>query len=115
MTRKSEARISLTYELDAEPTKVWRALTIPEYVSQWLGSPDGSDIGDGATQDNFELLLISAEPDTRVRYSIRDNEAVSTVTFQINANGKGGTTFHIVHEQSMSAANCNLPRRRHAA
>ncbi|MHC1551141.1 SRPBCC family protein [Phyllobacterium sp. K27] len=107
--------MSLIYELDAAPTKVWRALTIPEYVSQWLGGSDSSDGGHGPVEDSFELHLISAEPDTSVRYSIKDNEAVSTVTFQINANGKGGTTFRIVHEQSMVAANCNLPRRRHAA
>lgn len=115
MTRKSDARIRLTYELDAEPTKVWRALTVPEYVSQWLGSPECSHTGGEPTEDRFELRLISAEPGTHVRYSIKDNEAISTVTFQINANDKGGTTFHIVHEQSMIAANCNFPRRRHAA
>lgn len=115
MTPKSEAPIRLTYELDAEPTKVWRALTVPEYVSRWLGSPACSDMDDEAALDRIELRLISMKPGTHVRYSIKDNEAVSTVTFQINANDKGGTTFHIVHEQSMIAANCNFPRQRLAA
>lgn len=115
MTRKPEARISLTYELDAAPTKVWRALTVPEYVSQWLGSPVDPDNDDGPRDNNFELRLISAEPDSRVRYSIKDNEAVSTVTFQIDANGNGGTTFRIVHEQSMITANWNMPVLHQAA
>lgn len=115
MTRKQEQRISLTYELDAAPTKVWRALTIPEYVSRWLGTPVDPDNDDGPRENNFELRLISAEPDTRVRYSIKDDEAVSTVTFQIDANGNGGTTFRIVHEQAMITANCNTPVLRQAA
>ncbi len=114
MTLTSEARISLTYELDAAPSKVWRALTIPEYVSQWLGGGANSVLNDGP-EGGFELRLISAEPHTNVRYSIKDDEAVSTVTFQISGNASGGTTFRIVHEQSMRAANCNLPRLSQAA
>ena len=56
---------------------------------------------------SFEFHLISADPDTRVRYSIKDNDAISVVTFQIRANASGGTTFSIVHELAMSAANSN--------
>ncbi|EJN06250.1 SRPBCC domain-containing protein [Phyllobacterium sp. YR531] len=115
MTHKNDERISLTYELDASPAKVWRALTIPEYVSQWLSKPTDTDNDEKQKENTFELRLISAEPGTRVRYSIRDNDAVSTVTFQIGANSNGGTTFHIVHEHSMVAANLNIPRRLLAA
>jgi len=115
MTCKSKAPITLTYDLDAAPAKVWRAMTIPEYVAQWLGTPANSDNDDTAEEGSFELRLISAEPATRVRYSIKDHEAVSTVTFQISENGNGGTTFHIVHERAMSAANSNGPRLRKAA
>lgn len=115
MTRNQDMRISLTYELDAAPTKVWRALTVPEYVSQWLGNPAHPDNNEKQKDSSFELRLIAAEPGTRVRYSIKDNDAVSTVTFQIGANGSGGTTFHIIHEHSMVAANLNIPRRHLAA
>jgi uncharacterized protein YndB with AHSA1/START domain len=106
---KTGASINLTYELDAAPSKVWRALTIPEYVSRWLKRPTLKDKvpEENALDSSFEIRLISADPDTRVRYSIKDNDAISVVTFQIGANGTGGTTFSIVHEIAMSAANSN--------
>lgn len=115
MTHKSRTPINLTYELDAAPAKVWRALTIPEYVAQWLGSLADSGKDDTPDEGNLELRLVSAEPATRVRYSIRDHDAVSTVTFEIHANGNGGTTFQIVHERAMSAANGNGRGLRQAA
>jgi uncharacterized protein YndB with AHSA1/START domain len=117
MTRKTDASIHLTYELDAAPSKVWRALTVPEYVSRWLKRPTGKNEvpEENALESSFELRLISADPDTRVRYSIRDNDAVSVVTFQIGANGSGGTTFSIVHELAMSAANSNWQQPLRAA
>lgn len=119
MTFENSTPIHLKYELDAAPAKVWRALTIPEYVSQWLGRPKEEDAIPDEEAAPFELRLISAEPDVLVRYSIRENDAVSVVTFQIDANSSGGTTFHIVHElaamaqgnMSMLAANSNWPRK----
>lgn len=109
MIRKTDASVNLTYELDAAPSRVWRALTEPEYVSQWLKRPAGKNKvpQENALVPSFELRLISADPDSRVRYSIKDNDAVSVVTFQIRANASGGTTFSIVHELAMSAANSN--------
>ncbi|RCW81559.1 SRPBCC family protein [Phyllobacterium bourgognense] len=109
MTRTTDASVNLTYELDAAPSKVWRALTVPEYVSRWLKRPaiENDAPENGALQPPFELQLISADPDTRVRYRIKDNDAISVVTFQIGANDAGGTTFSIVHEIAMSAANSN--------
>ena len=117
MTRKTDASINLTYELEAAPSKVWRALTVPEYVSRWLKRPAGKDDAPEKTtlEPPFELHLISADPDTRVRYRIRDNDAISVVTFQIGANGTGGTTFSIVHELAMSAANGNCQKPLRAA
>ncbi|PSH70174.1 hypothetical protein CU102_03525 [Phyllobacterium brassicacearum] len=117
MTHKTDASIKLTYELDAAPSKVWRALTLPEYVSRWLKRPTGKS---GVPEENtpepsIEIHLISADPHTRVRYSMKDNDAVSYVTFQIGANGRGGTTFSIVHELAMSVANNNRPQPRRAA
>ncbi len=109
MTRKTDASINLTYELDAAPSKVWRALTVPEYVSRWLKRPTvKEDASEQSTlEPSFQLHLISADPDTRVRYRIKDDDAISVVTFQIGANGTGGTTFSIVHELALSAANSN--------
>lgn len=117
MTRKSDASINLTYELDAAPSKVWRALTEPEYVWRWLKQSTGKNKvpEENAPEPSFELCLISADPDTRVCYSIKDNDAVSVVTFQIGANGSGGTTFSIVHELAMSAANTNRQKPQRAA
>ena len=117
MTHKPDASIQLTYELDALPTKVWRALTLPEYVSRWLKRPAGNDDvpDDSAPEPSLELRLISADPHTCVRYSMKDNDAISYVAFQIGANGRGGTTFSIVHELEMSAANSNWQQPRRAA
>lgn len=117
MTRNADASIRLTYELDAAPSKVWRALTLPEYVSQWLKRPaDDSEVPGGDAPDpSIELRLVSADPHTGVRYCMKDSDAVSYVTFQIGANGRGGTTFSIVHEFAMSAANSNRQQPRRAA
>lgn len=117
MTRKTDASINLTYELDAAPSKVWRALTVPEYVSRWLKRPTVKDDGPGKStlEPSFELHLISADPDTRIRYRIKDNDAISVVTFRIGSNGTGGTTFSIVHELAMSAANSNCQKPLRAA
>jgi len=109
--------LNFEYELDASPAKVWRALTIPEYVARWLTPQAGeSPAQEGAArlQPPASLRLLECEPNQSVRYVWREAASPfveSTVTFRVAANEAGGTTFRIVHElnaaKSTPAANSN--------
>ena len=99
-------------ELDAPPARVWRALTIPEYVERWLAPPDGPANDRGAPP----YRLIESEPERSVRYAWReaDNPGDSVVTFRIAPNNAGGTTFVIEHERMSSARSPPAPANRNA-
>ena len=109
--------LNFEYELDAAPTKVWRALTIPEYVARWLAPPasEGPARESAAPlQPPASLRLLDCEPNQSVRYLWRDAATPlveGAVTFRVAANEAGGTTFRIVHElnaaKSTPAANSN--------
>jgi uncharacterized protein YndB with AHSA1/START domain len=131
MTRKIGARcnreiLNFEYELDAPPARVWRALTIPEYVSRWL-LPSGSHEAPGsegtiaAQPRPTSLRMLDCEPNSSVRCAWREDEAPlveSIVTFRLRDNEAGGTTFSIIHELRAAArlpadkhpANSNIPR-----
>lgn len=103
-------------ELDAAPEKVWRALTVPELVGEWLGERTELPTGE------LTYELIDAEPFTRVRYAWHDPEtepAESLVTFEISPRDQK-TFFRIIHSISNTAgipqaANSNGPPRAMAA
>ena len=86
----ADASLVLEYDLDAPPEKVWRAVTIPALRERWLPDAD----------------LAGAEPESsvageEVRYRLRDSEPPfreSHVTFRIEPNEAGGTTFRIIQE-----------------
>jgi uncharacterized protein YndB with AHSA1/START domain len=109
--------LNFEYELDAAPAKVWRALTIPEYVARWLTPPasEGPARESAAPlQPPASLRLLDCEPNRSVRYVWREAASPfveTTVTFRVAANEAGGTTFRIVHElnaaKHMPAANSN--------
>jgi uncharacterized protein YndB with AHSA1/START domain len=111
-------------ELDAAPAKVWRALTIPEFVAAWLLP---NTLGDARTGEKFELggsahglsrriacEVLEAEPERRLRYSWREADATeSVVTFELTPHGKG-TRLRVTHGAAapaprMQAANANGP------
>lgn len=83
-------------DLEAPPDKVWRALTVPEYLERWLQKPDEAKLTLVASKDRAELTYRLSEP---------DNE--SLVTFEIEGNGSGGTFFRLTH--APAAANSNEP------
>lgn len=116
----SATALDFEYELDAPPAKVWRALTIPEYVVQWLQTPEP----EGAPP--VSLRLLDVELNCSVRYRLYEDQrpdCASIVTFRLTPNDAGGTTFRIVHERIAStrasptraAANNNRPRLLRAA
>lgn len=104
-----------TYELDASPEKVWRAISIAEFRETWLPAE----------------ALLEPEPDSEtpgkeIRYQMRDKtppHLESTVTFTIALNASGGTSLRIVHELTCTisrglretAANGNSPTQMLAA
>jgi uncharacterized protein YndB with AHSA1/START domain len=108
----SDEEVVVECELEASPEKVWRALTIPELVSNWIDPRHGDD-GD----PTFEM--IDTLPGSRVRYAWRggEHERESTVTFEIGPRPGGNTWFRLTHSPArpVRAANGNSPPRALAA
>ncbi|MCR6673703.1 SRPBCC domain-containing protein [Devosia ginsengisoli] len=100
---------ALTFEcaLDAPPEKVWRALTVPEYLERWL-----------KPEQEIELAVVTAEENKSLTYRWREagQGAVvgmedSLVTFELTPTSDGGTWFRLTHAPMAVpvAANSNGP------
>lgn len=133
---EDEDALSLEVELDAPPAKVWRALTVRDFLERWLLAPPpaanapprepSQDARPPRARRAAGLQLLDAEAERFVRYRLSEDEAGlpdSLVTFRIAPNAAGGTTFRIVHRPlpaarapfGMTAANANGPIRALAA
>lgn len=93
--------------LAASPEKVWRALTIPEYLERWL-KPAKTD----------DLAVVTAEENRSLTYRWRDGGqgAIagledSLVTFDLKPMADGATWFTLTHAPIAvpAAANSNGP------
>ncbi len=109
------ADLTLEYQLDAPPEKVWRALSLPAFRETWL---PGRDLQDETP--------VSAEPGTEISYRMKEDEPPfleSQVTFQIRPDGDGGTRLRVIHvlvdeaetRLPLKAANGNRPVMMRAA
>jgi len=95
---------SITYEceLDASPEKVWRALTVPELLAQWLPTEAPAE-GDAPDAARFSAIeTIESRPHEMLRYGLREADAEagmedSTVTFELRPTANGGTWLRLVH------------------
>lgn len=96
--------IVIECELDEAPEKVWRALTVPELMAQWLTSPDVDEPARRAAAIDCEVL--EAEPNRLLRYSWRASEDErdtqgqtldTVVTFTLTETVTGGTHLRVVH------------------
>jgi uncharacterized protein YndB with AHSA1/START domain len=109
--------IAFECDLPEPPEKVWRALTTPEIVSEWLLPTDlrpetGKKFGfsdPDAANDPIECEVLAVEPQRSIRFSWRDAKAReegldSMVTFEIAEIAEGGTHLTIVHEVRHAAA-----------
>ena len=109
LPEESTESIVVECELDEPRDKVWRALTVPEIVAEWLNADDA------ATQSRerreqpaskpldaaaLEYEVIAAEPPSQLQYRLREGNGIaveSTVTFELSDTPSGGTRLRIVH------------------
>ena len=92
--------------LDAPPEKVWRALTIPEYLQRWLKPEKDLDLAVVTSEENRSLTYRWREAGQGAIVGMED----SLVTFELSPTSDGGTWFRLTHA-SMAvpvAANSNL-------
>lgn len=105
----TEADDTLVFEtaLDAPPEKVWRALSIPEYLERWLQPPEDAEISIVASDENRSLTYRMREPGEGAAAMPED----SIVTFEIAPLEDGGTWFRLTHAPVAmpAAANSNEP------
>jgi uncharacterized protein YndB with AHSA1/START domain len=119
----TEDDLMVECELEAAPEKVWRALTVPEFVAAWLlpndlaqaesGSAFGLDGSRHGLSERIACTVLDAEPQRRLRMSWREADDTATmVTFELMPNRHGGTSLRVRHGPlvtGLRAANSNAP------
>jgi uncharacterized protein YndB with AHSA1/START domain len=94
--------VTFECELEASPEKVWRALTVPELLAQWLPTESPAQ-GDAPDASRFSAIeTIESRPHEMLRYGLREENAEagmedSTVTFELRPTANGGTWLRLVH------------------
>jgi uncharacterized protein YndB with AHSA1/START domain len=90
--------------LDAPPEKVWRALSIPEYLERWLKP----------SAEKIDLAVVNSEENKSLTYRWRDSgqgaivgAEDSMVTFEITPMTDGGTWFRLTHAPMAMPAAAN--------
>lgn len=96
--REAEDTIVFECELDAAPETVWRAVSIPEFLAEWIGfPPDGGADGSHAATYTIE----EARPISHIRLRWQDEEAGlrdSLVTIDLSPAPEGRTFFRLTHD-----------------
>ena len=92
--------------LDAPPEKVWRALTIPEYLERWLKPDKDLDLSVVTAEENKSLTYRWREAGQGAIVGMED----SLVTFELTPTTDGGTWFKLTHAPLAvpAAANSNV-------
>ena len=91
--------------LYAPPEKVWRALTIPEYLARWLNPDEAIDMAVVTAEENKSLTYRWRESGQGAIVGAED----SLVTFELTPTTDGGTWFKLTHAPVVMpvAANSN--------
>ena len=118
-------------DLEASPEKVWRALTVPEFLAAWLmpNTLTETETGERFAFDGrrhglpqkIDCEVLTAEPERLLRYRWREGDDDSIVSFELSPHG-AGTRLRVIHTAPsqfavtmMLAANSNGPPLRLAA
>jgi uncharacterized protein YndB with AHSA1/START domain len=100
---KPEDEVRFETELDAPPEKVWRALTVPEFVARWLAPGDirpeeGHAFRLEGRNADIDCEIVEAKPPRLLSYSWREQDGPdSLVRFHLDGTAAGGTRLTIVH------------------
>jgi uncharacterized protein YndB with AHSA1/START domain len=121
----SSEAVVVECEFDARPETVWRALTVPAIVAEWLW-PNTlvAEVGEGFTLQRepreggaIQCEVVEAEPHRRLAYTWRSDEpglrnapAETLVTFELTGTDAGGTHLRVVHRVPV-ALMAAIPRR----
>ena len=96
-------------DLDAPPEKVWRAITEPALLAEWLADSDvcaeegaAFSIGEMPETGPVECEVLEADPPYEFRVSWRAGEArpdapASEVSFVLTPTERGGTFLRVIH------------------
>src|SRR4051812_30805149 len=116
-TRTSSDSIVFEVDLPEPPEKVWRALTQPEVLAQWLMPSEGQSAERSVPSDSsaaIECEVLAAERNRFLRYKWRETgkgrrgeprETVdSIVTFELSVMPTGGTHLRLVHSDFVIVA-----------
>ena len=79
--------------LDAPPEKVWRALTVPEYLKRWLKPSQDIDLAVLTAEENVSLSYRWREAGQGAVAGVED----SVVTFELSPTDDGRTWFRLTH------------------
>ncbi len=86
--------VILERELPYPPGKIWRALTQPELMEEWLMKTDFQPVVDhrfhfSADWGGVDCQVLAVEPHRRLAYSWAANGLESTVTWTLTPTGAG--------------------------
>ncbi|WP_372424919.1 SRPBCC family protein [Salinarimonas chemoclinalis] len=122
MTRDENDEVVVERDLGAPIDKIWRALTIPELVAEWLlplvqdvSEPDVLRL-DGAARGlagAVSIRIVEVEPRTRILYSwFECGEPPGLVAFDLEPLPDGGARLRVTHTRHARtpprAANTNV-------
>jgi uncharacterized protein YndB with AHSA1/START domain len=99
---KPDEAVTFECELDASPEKVWRALTVPELLAEWLPTSGSAEDREPDAVRFSEIETIESRPHEMLCYGLRETGAEpgledSTVTFELRPTANGGTWLRLVH------------------